>query len=73
MASNIFKLETAKQFLEDGGFFEIQDYEIGERISTFESKGCPYGTLFALELLMEPLVCNSVSVLPIFPFGDLIG
>ncbi|KAK8092140.1 uncharacterized protein PG998_015153 [Apiospora kogelbergensis] len=56
MALNTFRLEAAKLALEEHGFFQLQDCEIGERIRTFQSRGFPYGTILALELLTEHVI-----------------
>lgn len=61
MALRMSWLETAKQSLDESGFFELPDFEVGERISTFQSRNFPYGTTFALELLVEPVIFDPVS------------
>lgn len=61
MALGTSWLETVKQSLDESGFFELPDFEVGERISTFESRNFPYGTIFALELLVEPVIFDPVG------------
>ncbi|KAK8016054.1 hypothetical protein PG993_014243 [Apiospora rasikravindrae] len=61
MASNTFQLEAAKLALEEHGFLQLQDSEIGEHIRTFQSRGFPYGTILALELLTEHVIFDPVS------------
>ncbi|KAI1249784.1 hypothetical protein MGN70_009398 [Eutypa lata] len=51
MASGTSWLGTAKQSLDENGFFELQDFEVGERIKAFQSRGFPYGTVYALEFI----------------------
>ncbi|CAG9950507.1 unnamed protein product [Clonostachys rosea f. rosea IK726] len=56
MALTKATLETAQQFLHQNGFFELPDFEVGDHIAVFQSKGFPYGTIFALELLIETVI-----------------
>lgn len=72
MASNKFNLEIARKSLEDDGFFILQDHDVGERVGVFQSAGHQYGTVSALELLMEPVVSDIVSNIRVFPVGHLI-
>jgi hypothetical protein len=63
MALTKATLETAQQFLHQNGFFELPDFEVGDHIAVFQSKGFPYGTIFALELLIETVIFDPVSSL----------
>ncbi|KJK78697.1 hypothetical protein H634G_06073 [Metarhizium anisopliae BRIP 53293] len=68
-------LETAKQSLDESGFFELPDLEVGERISTFQSRNFPYGTVFALELLVEPVIFDprTRDILNAYPEHFVLG
>lgn len=70
MASGTSWLGTAKQSLDENGFFELQDFEVGERIKAFQSRGFPYGTVYALEFI-ETVIFDPVSNIQISPWSYL--
>ncbi|KAL6406451.1 hypothetical protein AUP68_09245 [Ilyonectria robusta] len=75
MASSTSWLETAKRSLDENGFFELPDSEVGERIGSFQSRDFPYGTIFALELLVEPVVFDprTRDILNAYPGDFALG
>ena len=68
-SKNLCWLENAKQSLEKYGFLRLPEFEVGERIATFESRGFPYGTVYALEALVEPPLFDPVSKSPTSPIS----
>ncbi|KAK7991530.1 hypothetical protein PG988_000324 [Apiospora saccharicola] len=67
-------LDTAKQSLEEDGFIQLQDYEVGKRIEVFQSKGFPYKTVLGLEFIETVIFDPRIrDILRAFPGKFILG